>query len=128
MLPVFRAGLGGRLGNGGAWMSWVTLSDAVWALFMCLHDGGPRGPVNVVSPNPVTNAEFTRVLARILRRPAILPVPETAIRILFGEMGQELLLTGVRAKPARLEQWGFRFARPELGEALLSVLKGKSMA
>jgi uncharacterized protein (TIGR01777 family) len=125
MLPVFRAGLGGRLGNGAAWMSWVTLNDAVSALSMLLNEGGPSGPVNIVAPNPVSNAEFTRALGRALRRPAVLPVPEMAIRLLFGEMGRELLLASVRAKPACLEQWGFRFARPEIGGALVSVLQTK---
>ena len=122
MLPVFRAGLGGRLGDGRAWTSWVTLNDAVSALATCLQEGGPSGAVNIVSPNPVTNAEFTRMLARALRRPAVLPVPEAVIRIVFGEMGRELLLASVRAKPARLEQWGFRFSRPEIGGALREVL------
>ena len=122
MLPLFKAGLGGRLGDGLAWMSWVTLADAVSALLLCLQNPGPAGPVNVVSPNPVTNAEFTRVLARTLRRPAILPVPEMLIRILLGEMGRGLLLASTRAKPACLEQWGFRFARPEIGGALRAVL------
>ncbi len=128
MLPVFRAGLGGRLGSGKAWMSWVTLSDAVSALCLCLQDGGASGPVNVVSPNPVTNAEFTRALARTLGRPALLPVPEAVIRAVFGEMGRDLLLAGVRAKPARLERWGFRFAWPEIGGALLSVLNEEHVA
>ena len=122
MLPVFRAGLGGRLGDGGAWMSWVTLTDAISAITVCLQDGGPSGPVNIVSPNPVTNAEFTRTLARVLRRPAVLPVPAVVIRALFGEMGRELLLASVRARPGRLEQWGFRFARHEIGGALRAVL------
>ena len=126
MLPVFRAGLGGRLGDGKAWLSWITLSDAVSALTACLQEGGPSGAVNMVSPNPVTNAEFTQALARELHRPAVLPVPAFAVRALFGQMGQELLLAGVRAKPARLEQWGFRFANPEMGGALHAVLHGGS--
>jgi NAD dependent epimerase/dehydratase family enzyme len=109
-------------------MSWITLSDAVSALDLCVQDGGPAGPVNFVSPNPVTNAEFTGALARVLGRPALLPVPETVIRVLFGQMGRELILASLRAKPARLEQWGFRFSCPEIGGALLSNLGGGNVA
>ena len=123
MLPIFRAGLGGRLGNGGAWMSWVTLTDTISALITCLQGQGLSGAVNVVAPNPVTNAEFTRALARVLHRPALLPVPELALRALLGQMGQELVLASVRARPARLERCGFRFAHPEIGGALRAVLR-----
>jgi uncharacterized protein (TIGR01777 family) len=128
MLPVFRAGLGGRLGSGGAWMSWITLHDTVSALELCLRDNELFGPVNIVSPNPVTNAEFTRALARTLRRPALLPVPELMIRAFFGEMGRELLLASVRVEPARLGERGFQFTHPDLGAALSSVTKDNFMA
>mgnify|MGYP001011277305 CR=1 FL=1 len=128
MLPVFRAGLGGRLGNGGAWMSWITLRDAVLALEMCLRDQEMSGPVNIVSPNPVTNAEFTQALAHALRRPAVLPVPGFIIRTLFGDMGRELLLASIRAKPARLGERGFHFFDPDLGAALDFVTKDDFMA
>ncbi len=128
MLPVFRAGLGGRLGNGTAWMSWISLPDAVSAVECCLLDESLSGPINVVSPNPVTNAEFTTLLAQALRRPAIFHVPEFIIRTLFGQMGRELLLASVRAKPLRLTTSGFTFAHTELAAALQAVLSADSVA
>ena len=127
MLPLFRMGLGGRLSDGQAWMSWVTLADALGALAVCLREGGPSGPVNIVSPNPVTNAEFTRALARALRRPAFLPVPGSVIRAVLGQMGRELLLSSIKARPLRLAQWGFRFSRPEIGSALRTLLGAQNV-
>ena len=92
MLPVFRAGLGGRLGSGRQWISWVALPDATRVIEFALQTTGLSGPVNVVAPNPVTNLEFTRSLARALHRPAVLPVPAFALRLAFGEMAEATIL------------------------------------
>jgi len=124
MLPVFRLGLGGRLGDGKAWMSWIHLEDAARALWHLMHDANLSGPVNLCSPQPVRNREFTRELARALHRPAILPVPGTAIRALLGEMGTQLLLGSVCAHPEKLRSGTFQFRHPELPDALANLLGG----
>jgi uncharacterized protein (TIGR01777 family) len=118
--PVFKLGLGGRLGSGRQWMSWIALTDVVRAIETALIDWRWDGPVNVVSPEPVTNRQFTAALARALRRPAVLPVPRWALRLAFGDMGDETLLVSTRARPARLEEWKFGFALPTLEGALAS--------
>jgi uncharacterized protein (TIGR01777 family) len=117
MLPLFRAGLGGRLGDGRQWLSWVSLDDAVGAIHHALGDARCAGPLNLVAPEPVTNAEFTTVLARVLRRPAALPVPEFLLRLVFGEMAEATLLTSTRATPARLRETGYRFRHATLEAA-----------
>lgn len=122
MLPVFRAGLGGPLGSGGQWMSWIELSDAVRAIEFALSSGNVDGPLNTVSPNPVTNREFTRALGSALRRPAILPAPGFALRLLLGEMADGLLLSSQRVVPARLQSLGFSFDYSELSAALGHIL------
>lgn len=122
MLPIFTAGLGGRLGSGRQWMSWITLADHVAALRHLLEDAEVSGPVNITAPNPVRNAEFTATLARALHRPAVLAVPAFALRLRFGEFAGEGLLAGQRVIPARLRDSGFTFAHPELGGALQAVL------
>ena len=124
MSPAFRLGLGGRLGDGRAWWSWIALDDLVEAIQHALANGSLHGPVNAVSPNPVTNGEFTRILGRVLRRPAILPVPRFVLELMFGEMGREALLPSFRVRPARLIEAGFKFRFPEL-EAALRHLLGK---
>ena len=125
MLPAFRLGLGGRLGSGTQWMSWVSLEDAVNAILFGMDTRSLAGPVNVTSPNPVRNAEFTRVLARTLHRPAILPAPAFALRLVLGAMADEALLAGARAVPARLQAAGFRFTNPHLPSALDAALAQK---
>lgn len=122
MLPAFRIGLGGQLGSGRQWMSWITLRDTVRAIEAVVAQPEWRGPVNVVAPNPVTNAEFTRTLASALRRPAVLAVPPFALRLLFGEMADETLLSSTRAVPERLLRGGFTFEDPDLGPALRGLL------
>lgn len=122
MLPPFRFGLGGRLGDGRAYWSWVTLDDLLEAIQRALADTSLQGPVNVVSPNPVTNAEFTRILGRVLKRPTILPVPRFAVESIFGEMGREAILASFRVKPAKLIESGFRFRFPDLESALRHLL------
>ncbi len=118
MLPPFRMGLGGVVGNGRQYMSWIALSDLVRAIDFLLLAEDVSGPINAVAPQPVTNREFTRTLGRVLRRPTLLPLPRLVVRMLFGEMGQALLLEGHRVLPAKLEQAGFSFLHPRLEDAL----------
>lgn len=118
MLPPFKAGLGGRLGSGRQWWSWLALDDAVGAFHHAIATESLAGPVNVCAPGLVTNAQFTRALGRVLRRPAVLPVPAPALRVAFGELADGLLLASQRALPERLEQSGFQFVHPELEGAL----------
>lgn len=122
MLTPFRLGLGGVLGDGKQSMSWISLSDEVAAIHHTLVTDSLRGPVNLVSPNPVTNREFTKTLGAVLHRPAIIPVPAFAVQLLFGEMGQELLLASTRVEPRRLKSTGYRFLDPDLDTALRSLL------
>lgn len=122
-LPAFYAGLGGRLGSGTQIWSWVALSDVADSI-LHLIDHPVHGPANVTAPNPVSNAEFTRVLARVMHRPAILPVPEAALR-LGGQMVEELILSGARVVPSKLLESGYRFRYPELRPALQAVLAGE---
>lgn len=121
MLPPFRIGLGGVVGSGRQYMSWIALGDVVGA---CAHviDGEISGVVNVVAPNPVTNEEFTRALGRTIRRPTIIPLPAVAARAVLGEMADELLLVSQRVSSARLEQSGFQFELPTVQEALAHLL------
>jgi uncharacterized protein (TIGR01777 family) len=123
MLPPFRLGVGGRLGSGEQWMSWVSLEDVVGAIRFAMEREEARGPVNVVSPNPVTNAGFTAALGRALGRPTLLPVPGAALRLLFGQMADEALLGGQRVQPSRLLALGYRFRHPELDGALAAALR-----
>ena len=119
MLPPFKMGLGGKVGSGQQVMSWIALDDVPSVMLHVLGaQGSLSGPVNVVSPHAVTNAEFTRTLGNVLGRPAILPLPAFAARVLFGEMADALLLGGARVLPKRLEDSGFRFAYPRLDQAL----------
>ncbi len=118
MLPFFRLGLGGPLGNGSQWLSWVALEDYLRCVLFLLDAAGAEGPVNVTAPQPVQNAEFARVLGRSLHRPARLPVPAFALRLAFGEMATSTLLASHRAIPRRLGELGFQFRLPGLSEAL----------
>jgi hypothetical protein len=122
MLLPFRLGLGGRIGSGNQFMSWITLEDLVAVIRHALATSALSGPLNAVAPSPLQNREFTRVLAHVLRRPAIAPLPAFAAKLLLGEMAEELLLSGQRVTPERLLSTGFRFAHPELEGALRHVL------
>ena len=123
MLPPFKMGVGGILGNGQQFMSWITLDDAVGAIHHALITDSLHGPVNNVAPNPVTNREFTKTLGRVLRRPTLFPLPSFGLRIMFGgEMANELFLSSTRAEPARLLETGYAFQYPELEGALHHVL------
>ena len=123
MLPPFRFGLGGTLGRGRQWMSWVTLADAVAAIRHVVG-GSADGVFNVTAPGPVTNREFTRALAAALHRPALFAVPPFALRLLLGESADELLLASQRVMPSRLLAAGFEFEHAEIAAALPAALKG----
>jgi uncharacterized protein (TIGR01777 family) len=122
MLPVFRVGLGGKLGDGSQWMSWISLEDAVRAILFALGESSLSGACNTTAPEPVTNAEFTRVLSRRLHRPALLRVPAFALRSVFGQMAEDTVLASTRAVPWALQNAGFRFQHPQLETALADML------
>lgn len=122
MLPVFRLGLGGRLGSGRQWMSWITLADTIRAIEHIIERGDVAGPVNVIGPSPATNAGFTRALGRALHRPAMLPAPAWALRLAAGEMADEAVLASARAVPERLTTSGFVHADGDLDAALAAML------
>lgn len=122
MLTPFRMGIGGRVGNGKQWMSWIAIEDVVNGLKFLISDESMSGPVNFVAPNPVTNAEFTKTLGHVLSKPTLIPVPEFGVRLAFGEMGEALLLGSQRVEPRVLQQKGFKFAQPSLESALRNLL------
>ena len=122
LLLPFQAGMGGQLGTGDQYMSWISIDDTIHAIYHAMFDPGISGPVNLVSPHPVTNREFTAILARVLSRPAFFRVPEIAIKTAFGEMGEETVLSSTRVTPAVLSQAGFRFRHPDLELALRHLL------
>ena len=121
MLPFFKLGIGGPVAGGKQYVPWVHLDDVVGAFVHCLDDERASGPVNVTAPNPVTNAELGRALGHTLGRPAVLPVPGFAVKLLYGEMA-EMVTTGQRAVPAKLRQLGYEFRHPEIELALKDVL------
>ena len=121
MLPAFKFGLGGRLGSGKQWMSWITLNDLIIAIIFVI-DNDISGPVNACSPNPVTNRDFTRILSEILHRPAIIPVPAAILNLLGGQMAREVLLSSCRACPQKLLDAGFEFSYPDLQTALQAAI------
>lgn len=124
LLPPFRLGFGGPFGSGKQWMSWIALDDLVGAILHALRSSALHGPVNLVGPNPVPNAEFARTLGKVLSRPAFLPAPAFMLKLMLGgERAEELLLVSQRIEPRRLEKTGFRFAYPELEAALRHVLE-----
>jgi hypothetical protein len=121
MLPFFRLGIGGPVAGGRQYVPWIHLDDVVGAMLFCLGDAQAAGPVNLAAPNPVTNAELSRTLGRVLKRPAVLPVPAIALKLLYGEMA-EIVITGQRTVPARLQELGYEFRYPDLEAALRDVL------
>ncbi len=118
MLPLFKLGLGGVLGDGRQMMSWITLKDLVHVFEFCVWNDGVHGAVNGVSPHAVTNHDFTKTLGRVLGRPTVLPAPKFALRAAFGELADEALLAGANVRPTRLLESGFEFQDPELEPAL----------
>jgi uncharacterized protein (TIGR01777 family) len=124
LLTPFRLGVGGRLGSGKQFMSWITIDDVVGAILHAMGTETLRGPVNAVAPQPVTNREFTKILGRVLGRPTVFTMPAFAARLAFGQMADELLLCSQRVEPAKLLASGYQFRFPEL-EAALRHLLGK---
>jgi uncharacterized protein (TIGR01777 family) len=127
MLPAFRLGLGGRLGDGRQWLSWIALADLVGIIAWLVSRSDLSGPVNAVSPNPVTNAEFTRTLGLVLHRPAVLPVPAAALRLALGrQMADETVLASQRVRPRRLLDAGYEFSLPTLEASLRATRSTRS--
>lgn len=122
MLP-FRFFAGGKIGSGQQWMSWISLADVVEILRFALEKNEVRGPINVISPQPVQNVEFTKTLASVLHRPALFPAPAFALRLVLGEMADALLLSSQRVLPKKLESVGYRFLHADLKSALTAILR-----
>ena len=121
-MPI-KLGVGGRLGSGRQWMSWITLEETVRIVEFALGNAGLVGPVNVVAPNPARNSEFTKVLAKTLHRPALFPAPGFALRLALGEMADALLLSSQRVVPSKMVDSGYSFAQPNLAQALADVFR-----
>jgi uncharacterized protein (TIGR01777 family) len=120
-LPI-KMFVGGRIGSGKQWLSWISLDDVVGILRFAIEKNDVRGPINAVSPQPLQNAEFTKVLARALRRPALFPAPPFALRLTLGEMADALLLSSQRVLPQKLQQLGYQFLHADLSTALANIL------
>lgn len=118
MLPLFRLGLGGRMGSGRQWTPWVSVADAVGVIAAAIAEPKWQGPLNVVGPEPVTNADFTAALAHVLRRPRLLPAPAWGLQLVFGRMAKETILASVRARPEKLQKGGYTFRHADLETAL----------
>ncbi len=125
MLPIFKKGVGGRLGSGSQYMSWITLDDVLGAIQHCIKCETLEGAINVTAPNPVTNREFTKKLASVLNRPAFFHTPAFMLRALLGEMADELLLSSTRVKPDKLIDSGYKFKHEFLSEGLKNLLDKK---
>jgi len=123
MLLPFKLGVGGVVGSGKQWMSWISLDDEVAIINYAIENENIRGAVNAVSPNPVTNQEFTKTLGEVLYRPTFLPLPEFAVSMIFGEMGDALLLASTKVLPKRLIDAGFKFQFPDLKAAIENAVK-----
>jgi uncharacterized protein (TIGR01777 family) len=122
MVLPFRFFAGGKIGSGQQWMSWISLEDVVAVLQFALEKNEVRGPINVISTQPVQNAEFTKTLASVLHRPALFPAPAFALRLVLGEMADALLLSSQRVSPQKLENLGYRFLHADLKSALAAIL------
>jgi uncharacterized protein (TIGR01777 family) len=123
MALPFKMGVGGRLGTGRQWMSWLTLGEAAGIIEFALGNSDLAGPANAVTPNPAQNTEFTRILAKTLHRPALFAAPAFVLRLALGEMAGALLLSSQRVMPSKIEQSGYRFVRPELAKALAEIFQ-----
>ena len=122
MLLPFKLGLGGKIGSGQQWMPWIHLQDVIGIIEYCLQHNSVNGPINVTAPQPVTNQNFSRALGHALHRPAILPMPAFVIRLLFGQMGTELLLSGKKVLPAKILAEGYTFKYQNLEQALKQII------
>jgi len=123
MLTPFRMGVGGKIGDGKQWMSWIALADVIRGLKFVIENNSITGPVNFVAPNPVTNGEFTKTLGDVLGRPTLFPMPSFVARLAFGEMADALLLSSAKVEPKRLQDGGYRFEFEKLQPAFESILK-----
>jgi uncharacterized protein (TIGR01777 family) len=128
LLRLFRLGLGGRLGSGRQWMSWITLDDEVGAMRFVIERDDIAGPVNFTAPDPVTNRDFTQAMGKALHRPTVLPIPAFGPRLVLGQMADELLFASLRVEPAVLETAGYDFTHPDLDSALAAVVAGADHA
>jgi uncharacterized protein len=128
MMLLFRFFAGGKIGSGQQWMSWISLDDVIEILRFALENGQVRGPINVISPLPVRNAEFTKALATAMHRPALFPAPAFALRLALGEMADALLLSSQRVLPQDLQKLGYNFQYPDLAATLKNILKQNSEA
>lgn len=122
MLPAFKLGVAGKIGSGKQYMSWITLADVVVAICFCIEQESISGSINFVAPEPVTNSEFTKALGHVLHRPTLFPLPAIIVKVLFGEMGETLLLGSTRVEPKKLNEAGFVFAHTNIREALQAAL------
>ncbi|VGO16964.1 Epimerase family protein [Pontiella desulfatans] len=123
MLPPFKIGAGGIIGNGKQFMSWISLHDLVEAITFLINDDESVGAINLVSPKPITNHEFTKTLGHVLHRPTIMPLPAFAAKIMFGEMAEALLLSSTKVIPKKLMEAGFKYKHEDLREALEDILR-----
>lgn len=123
MLPAFKFGLGGIMGSGEQWMSWIHIKDLLSIIENIMNNEEFSGPINATSPNPVSNKEFTKTLARVLKRPAIIPIPGFLLRLLFGQMAKSLLLSGQKVVPKKMQDANFKFNYTELELALKDILQ-----
>lgn len=128
MTRPFQLGIGGKIGPGTQWLSWITLDDVTAVLRLALENANITGALNVVSPEPVTNAGFTKLLASAVHRPALFPAPALALRLILGEMADALLLSSQRALPAQLHKLNYQFLHPEIAKALAAILQTNSTA
>ena len=122
LLPSFNMGLGGKVGSGRQYMSWISMDDLIGTVYHAINDENLSGPVNIVAPAPVSNLELVRTLGKVISRPAIFTIPAWLIKLVFGEMGQEVLLASTRVKPEKITAAGYRFRHPELEGALRHLL------
>jgi uncharacterized protein (TIGR01777 family) len=123
MLIPFKLGLGGKIGTGNQWMSWIHLGDIINIIDFCINDESLKGPVNCTAPYPVTNSSFTKALGKALGRPTVFNMPEMVIKLLMGKMGEELLLSGKKVLPLKIQNAGFKFNHEHIETALSEVLK-----
>jgi uncharacterized protein (TIGR01777 family) len=122
MLPPFKMGLGGRIGYGKQWMSWIHLDDLVGIILYCINHDNLKGAINGTSPSPVINQVFTKALGTALKRPTIFPMPEIVVKLLMGQMGEELLLAGKKILPRKALDAGYIFKYTALEDALINVV------
>jgi uncharacterized protein len=122
LLPSFKMGLGGKVGNGKQYWPWISIDDVVRGIRFAIENESLSGPVNLCAPQQTTNREFTQALGRVMRRPTFFPLPSVAVTLMLGEMGQEALLTSERVEPSKLKQAGFQFKHPEIEQALRAIL------